>query len=242
MRWAVQAIGHARAESADVLIHLGDFGYDFLPWFLDAIDQQGLTVLFVDGNHDDHDWLATQPVQANGLRRLRDNVWHLPRGFRWQWAGVRFLACGGAYSVDRQWRTLGTSWWAGETISDTDVDRCTTGGPVDVLVAHDCPAGVMIPGIDDRTTPTPFPPAALAEAAVHRQQLRRIVDAVQPWMIWHGHYHVPHVSDADLGYGTVGVVGLDCDGTDLHRNVALTDIRDLTTINNQLRREAAGRD
>lgn len=227
VRWARAAVKYAIECMADVVIHVGDFGYTFDPAFLRAVDQ-GVPVLFVDGNHDNHDWLAEQPIGKNGLRYLGSNVWHLPRGFRWTWAGVRFLACGGAYSVDRQWRALGESWWAGETITDDDVYRCADGGPTDVLVAHDCPTGVIIPEVDDRTTPAPFPAPALVEATHHRRKLRRIVDATAPHTIWHGHYHVRYEQQAQFPGRPATVVGLDCDGTTMDRNVQVVNLADLT--------------
>jgi predicted phosphodiesterase len=226
-RWTRKAIKHAIECMADVVIQVGDFGYTFDRRFLDAVDGMGMPVLFVDGNHEDHDWLAQQPVTDNGLRQLGRFVWHIPRGFRWEWDGVRFLACGGAYSVDRQWRILGDSWWPGEETTDADVDRCIEGGQADILISHDAPSGFVIPTIDDRTTPAPFPPFALAEAGRHRQQLRRVVDAVRPWAIWHGHYHHAYNRDVDFGYGPVSVTGIDCDETTLGRNVQIVDLDDL---------------
>jgi predicted phosphodiesterase len=221
--WARKACDHARDQGAEVLLHVGDFGYQFIPWFLDAVDGAELPVWFVDGNHDDHDWLARQPVDPDGRRQLSEYVWHLPRGFRWTWDGVQFLACGGAYSVDRGWRVLGSSWWAGETISDDDVARCVAGGRADVLLSHDAPSGFVIPTIDDRGTPAPFPPFALAESGRHRQQLRRVVDAVRPSVVLHGHYHHAYAADVDLGYGQVRVIGLDCDESTMASNVRVVD-------------------
>lgn len=229
-RWAVASVEHL-AGRADVVVHLGDFGYTFDAGFLAPLDKAlgraGLPLLFVDGNHEDHELLGRFPVRGSGLRQLGEHIWHLPRGFRWTWGGVRFLACGGAHSVDRQWRVPGESWWAGETLTDDDVARCVDGGQADVLIAHDCPAGVVIPGIDDRTVPAPFPPLELLRADEHRQLLRRVVDAVRPRRIWHGHYHRQYRQEVSFGYGPVTVTGLDCDGTSLGSNIEVVDLADL---------------
>jgi hypothetical protein len=120
------------------------------------------------------------------------------------------------------------SWWAEEAITDEQAARAVAGGPADVLIAHDCPAGVLIPGIDDRTlSEAPFPAFELLRAGEHRQVLRRVVDAVRPAQIWHGHYHRAYTAVADLGYGDVQVVGLDCDGSTLHGNVRAIDLDEL---------------
>jgi predicted phosphodiesterase len=225
---AVDTIEHL-ADRADVLIHLGDYGYTFTKSFCLRVDlalrSAGLPLLFVDGNHEDHTWLHRRRISANGLRPISDHVWHLPRGFRWEWGGVRFLALGGAYSVDRQWRVEGQSWWRQEEITPQQVRRTIERGPTDVLVAHDCPAGVAIPGLDQ--TAHLFPRAALEAAGQHRQLLRHVVDAVRPRWIWHGHYHCRYTTTVDLGYGPVTVTGLDMDGAAIAANVQIVDLADL---------------
>lgn len=226
--YAERAVAQAREHGADVVLHLGDFGYNFSRPFLDGVTQAlkaaELSLLFVDGNHENFTRLYRYPVGSDGLRQLTDRIWHLPRGFRWQWADVRFLALGGAHSVDRPYREAGLSWWKEEVISRADVARVAEGGLVDVLVSHDCPAGVVIPGIDDRCSPPPFPPLEILRANEHRQILRSAIEPVRPSTIWHGHYHVNYDATADFGWGSVGVHGLDCDGGPLDENVSVVDL------------------
>lgn len=218
-RWAVHAIQYASEQGADVILHLGDFGYTFDARFMrpvtDALKQAGIPLLFVDGNHEDHPTLLRYAIKDNGLRELTDAIWHLPRGFRWEWNGVRFLAMGGAHSVDRAWRSPGESWWGGETITPEQVTEASQQGATDVLVAHDCPTGVMIPGIDDRTHMPPYPYEDMLRGDDHRHLLRKLVDATKPRAIWHGHYHTRYETTVDLGYDLVTVNGLDCDGAKL---------------------------
>jgi hypothetical protein len=226
-RWAVAAIEHAAQLGAGVIVHAGDFGYEFRAAYVRdltrALTRLGLHLWFVDGNHEDFSLLRLYPVRESGLREVSERIWHVPRGHRWTWSGTTFLGCGGAHSVDRQWREPGTSWWREETITDADATRCTTGGPVDVLVSHDCPAGVPIPGLAEPAAPR-FPPEDLALANEHRRRLRRIVDTCRPRTIVHGHYHVAYETTAHaLGY-PARVIGLDCDGTALDRNVRLLDL------------------
>lgn len=227
--WAVAAVEHATERGAEVIVHLGDFGYDFRAEFVGGVDRAlrkaGVPLLFVDGNHEDFPTLLRYPVHGNGLRRLTDHLWHLPRGLRWQWSGVRLMALGGAHSVDRLWRTAGVSWWREETITAGEAARATAGGPVDVLVCHDCPAGVDIPGLAESAHL--WPPEELALADEHRTLLRSVVDAVRPSEIWHGHYHRRYRAAADLGHGPVLVQGLDCDGTNIEDNVVLVDLAEL---------------
>jgi hypothetical protein len=221
--WARSAIRYAADAGADVIVQLGDFGYDYPASFVQGVDtalrEVGLELWFVDGNHEAFPTLLRYPVLEHGRRRLTDRVWHLPRGYRWSWAGVSFLALGGAHSVDRPWREPGTSWWSQETLTDAELAAAAAGGPVDVLVSHDCPSGVDLPGLAE--TAHFWPPTALGAAAAHRARIRTVVDAVRPGQIWQGHYHRRYDVGADLGYGPVHVHGLHCDGGSLADNVVL---------------------
>lgn len=227
--WARSAIYHAAEQGAETIVHVGDYGYDFRRTYIDAVEavleRTGLTLQFVDGNHENFTWLYEIPIGDDGRRQISARVHHLPRGYRWEWDGVRFLALGGAFSVDRRWRTLGDSWWAEEMITDADVEHAIAGGFTDVLVSHDCPTGVWIPGLERGAHY--FPADAIAQATEHRKQLRKVVDATQPVAVWHGHYHIPYFQVVDLGYGPVDVTGLDMDGTEFATNIQVIDTADL---------------
>ncbi|MEI6624448.1 MAG: metallophosphoesterase family protein, partial [Actinomycetes bacterium] len=77
----------ARDTGADLVIQLGDFGMWTGPpgaRFLDHVDARaaaaGVLVAWLDGNHEDHDFLEDFPIDpATGLRPVRENVWHVPR-------------------------------------------------------------------------------------------------------------------------------------------------------------------
>lgn len=232
-KWAVRAIEYARAEGAEHILHLGDYGYDFTSDFKNEVElalaQAHIGLWFIDGNHENFSWLYKQPVQDDGRRRISQHVYHLPRGYQWNWDGVQFMAVGGAYSVDRKWRKLNTSWWLEELITDEEVEAACAGEKVDILISHDCPTGVIIPGIDTGG-PSMFPPLEILRANEHRTQLRKIVDAVHPTEIWHGHYHRHYDALANFGYGDVKVHGLDMDATNLSYNVVVVDLPEKETI------------
>jgi hypothetical protein len=228
-RWGVKAIGYAADCGASVIVHLGDFGYDFRAAYLGRLDRElaraGLRLLFVDGNHEAFPTLLRYPIRNNGLRQLTGRVWHLPRGFRWDWGGVRWLALGGAHSVDRPWREPGVSWWREETVTEADLNRAVAGGPADVLVAHDCPAGVEIPGLAESAHL--WPAEELVAAEGHRRRLRAVVDLVRPSSVWHGHFHRRYSATTNLGYGPVSVHGLDCDESTLDSNVVVVALDEI---------------
>ena len=58
--------------------------------------------------------------------------------------GLTVGALGGAYSVDQEYRTAGKDWWPNEEPTTSEARKLMNGGPVDVLITHDVPAGVTV--------------------------------------------------------------------------------------------------
>lgn len=226
LHFAKKAIEELPAE-IDVAIHTGDFGYNFDNSYLNAVNksarQKDIVLMFVDGNHENHEWLNRQPTDADGVRRLRPRVWHLPRGFRWEWMGMKFLAIGGAHSVDRQSRMPGVSWWPEEHIGYMDAMEAVKGGDVDVVISHDTPSGHFIPGL---APPGMFPYSEIEQAEEHRVTLGEIVNQVNARYLWHGHYHSKYRTESN----GVLITGLDCDSLDpgaVERNRDIIDLAEL---------------
>lgn len=229
--WAVRAVEYAAEQGADVIVHAGDFGYfqpAYLPGVTSALAAADMHLLFVDGNHEHHRWLLWQQLDAEGLRPLTGRIHHLPRGFRWTWDGVRFVALGGAHSVDGIWRRRdGDLWQPEERITDGQAAQVAADGQANVLISHDCPAGFDIPGLPP---PGTFPEIEILRAEEHRRILRGVVDAVRPRMIWHGHYHSAYTRVVDFGWGAINVAGLDRDGTSMDRNMDVVPLEAIKAV------------
>ena len=213
------ALREAAKAGSSVVVHTGDFGI----WpdgngrvFLDHVEsllgKHQLTLIFVDGNHEDFDQLDNYPIsQQHELRCVRPRLYHAPRGARWNWSGLTWLALGGATSLDRPGRIPGQTWWPGEEVTWAEAQTALDGGPADVMVTHDCPFGVDIPNL---------PPASvwldseLRRANQHRQVMAEVVRGVRPTHLFHGHFHSRYTAELDLGGGlSCEVTGLDRDGT-----------------------------
>jgi hypothetical protein len=95
------------------------------------------------------------------------------------------------------------------------VARAITPGPVDVIVAHDAPSGVEIPGLGGG-----WPPAELYVADLHRQKVSEVVDVTRPTLYFHGHYHVRYEAQR----GGTRVIGLADDGGRFTENVMVLDL------------------
>lgn len=234
-RYVFKALKRLRSENVDLIIHLGDFGYfpketSSLPecWFANhvsnLIDKLDLPPLFfIDGNHEHHALLNTIPLDKDGVRPIAKNVFHLPRGYAWEWHGEKYLALGGATSVDANMRTEGIDWFPEESLSLKDVENTLTAGKVKAIFAHDAPDRYIIPGIAGNVTW--IPRKLLIEASVHRRIMGMIVDEVQPDWFFHGHFHVAYASERALPNGGVTeIIGLDRDGTNFSSHMVIYDV------------------
>lgn len=193
--WMSRLVGYAEKREIGTIVQLGDFGFDhdregrkFLDKTSSKLNHAGVDLYFVDGNHDNHPvlWSSYAP-NPDGFCEVRERLYYLPRGTHFSWGGVRFLALGGAYSIDKksrleeeQWLNApGTLWWPTETITAEQRELAIAGGPVDVMFTHDCPWGVSIAGINNE----------FWESNENRRQVAEVVRAVKPAMLFHGHYH-----------------------------------------------------
>ena len=137
---------------ADFLVVLGDFGFVFNgreaeTAALDALSRMRTTFLFVDGNHENFDRLSAYPEEdwcGGRIHRVRRNVLHLMRGHVFTIEGNRYFVMGGAYSMDKPWRTEGRSWWPGEMPSHAEYETARAnllacGHRVDFVLTHTAP-------------------------------------------------------------------------------------------------------
>jgi len=140
----------------DYLVILGDFGLDINfnqdekpKWFL-WLDKQPWTTLFVDGNHDDFEWLSKLPIEDkfNGkVGRASENIFHLRRGEVYNIGWSTFFVMGGAHSIDKQLRTFGIDWWPQEIPSYSEwnyaIDNLEkVNYTVDNVLAHTMPSDI----------------------------------------------------------------------------------------------------
>lgn len=212
-------------ESPRRIVHLGDFGIwpgsagsRYLRAVDGALSQAGAELWFVDGNHEWHTRLSSTRRDESGRGILTDRIRWLPRGHRWTWHGRTWLALGGATSVDRPIRAQGIDWWPEEAITYRQGVEVMEGGPADVMVCHDAPAGVPMN--------LPPPPSwwEMEPAENHREVLAEITAEVKPRWLMHGHYHHAHETTVRMDHVEVRVTGLAADGA-LSGNYRVLDVR-----------------
>lgn len=160
----------------DYLIICGDFGFPFLPTdfsfdppaspearsarhtyehWMKQISECRFKILWVDGNHDNHEFWYNQPVAEwhGGLvnfHPLAPNVIHLKRGEYYEIDGYTFWTMGGAKSHDKLTRIPEVSWWE-EEIPDSNEMKYGLSvlekhdNKVDFIITHTLPADLQYP-------------------------------------------------------------------------------------------------
>ncbi len=191
----------------DHLIVTGDFGFPFLP--ADIIEYEATNgtkgeysilmtllrrkpykILFVDGNHDNHEWWAEQPVSEMFGGRVQvhphaENIIHLMRGEMYNIEGKTFFTFGGAASIDKAYRTEHISWWAGEETNAAETEHALetlekAGNKADYIITHTLPSSIvsMLPCIIGK--PIPCSVSSFLEQVLYLTEYKR----------WYcGHFH-----------------------------------------------------
>lgn len=151
-KWIEQI--HPTLSDGDILIVNGDFGVGFWDgryWseetFYDWIGEQGYTVLFVDGNHENFNKLNEYPVELwNGgkVHKIRHNLIHLMRGEVYCIEGKTIFTFGGGYSIDKYRRKENDSWWPQEMPSEEEYENARKNlqkidYQVDYIITHSAP-------------------------------------------------------------------------------------------------------
>lgn len=223
--WAKHALLKFAHLDIKHVLHVGDFGFwpgnsgrKYLYQVNKVAAMYGITLYVTLGNHEDYVQVsALQPHPTmEGFVYNRDYPYIVvaSRGARWNWNGVSFVSLGGANSIDFTGRTENINWWKGERITLGDIYRTIEGGHADIMISHDCPAGVNIFG-SHRDEKNGWSPTQLAYAGESRMALRQAVDGVKPDMLFHGHYHKFLDLTTELNDGledyTLRSIGLDMD-------------------------------
>lgn len=220
----------AKAREADAIVQVGDFGFwhngeDFIQTITRRFNKSGIPLYWLPGNHEAYDLLegyADSEKTPEGFWTISPGCYYIPRGTKWEWDGVTFMAVGGAVSVDKEYRLAvenGTTapawghyyaekpqgnrtlWWEEEATTDEDVAYAKSQGTVDVLLTHDSP------------TSAPFSNKLKEDidSQINRQKMNEIGKSAQPHLWFHGHYHEFMDYEFMHDSGTARVIGLDRD-------------------------------
>ncbi len=206
---AARASAAAVSEGCGVVLQVGDLGWrpgdERSAEMCAAVSDGGVPWIFVDGNHEHLGDLAARaaPHRGGGSQdpdpdglwgpaaplQIAPRLWWAARGARWQWDGVEFGALGGAWSPGWHYRRRSQYWFPRETVSRRDLEALGD-EPLDVLVSHDVPSGVLtVDGSSFARTGDSQIGAANAE------QIRTAALRTGARIVVHGHWHVRHTTE-----------------------------------------------
>jgi len=218
VHWQQILLPAAREHKVDGIVQLGDFGYwpltsdgrDYLAWLSAQLDEHDSWVVFVDGNHEDHKALLQLPTRPDRFVEITDRILWAPRGHRWTWQGVQFLALGGAFSIDRAARKLDSGrwgWFKEEVLTERQAAKAKRDGPCDVLLTHEAPAETVPQLMRHAIVPGGYrPPQAMVSARL----VQEVAETTIPKLLFHGHWH--QFQQIQLRGNGTEVVGLSKDG------------------------------
>lgn len=180
------------SKENDFLVILGDCG---AVWDGGEHDKQvqkvlnelPVTVLYIDGNHENFDLLNEYPESewhGGRVHMISDSIYHLMRGQVFEIDGKKIFTFGGGNSIDKAWRTPRISWWPEEMPSYHEYEEGfrnleAVDNRVDYIFTHTCPREIICEMV-----------SYYKEGEEELQQyLQRVADMVdfQEW--YFGHFH-----------------------------------------------------
>jgi len=220
-----KVVAYAKSIGIEVILHVGDFGYKYGVRGNDAymfekplhraLQEAGIQLVWVDGNHENHEYLRALPLLPNGFAQTgaRGNIYYAPRGLRWQWSGRTFGALGGALSINAARLQEGVTLFADlEEPTYEDLDKLGK-DKLDYLVCHDVPMRVALKSI--------FGVPVKSETRI---VLQKAVDTLKPERVFSGHWHqrsdfrIPrdddgetfgHILDKEFTVGNILILNLE---------------------------------
>lgn len=223
---AARSVEHALYEAVQAIVQVGDFGYwEHYPGGAEFLDQcsalamtHNMPIYWIDGNHENHTMLRAvygpggerhRPT-AEGFWEIRDGLYYIPRGTRWQWSGMQLMGLGGAYSVDRDYRlerehkrylnheyanrqrtkaghptrpfdpARWKEWWPEEEITDEELTDALTNPE---------PVDVLFTHDKPRASNPPWNRKAFEECLPNQDRIQTVVRTLHPKLLVHGHLH-----------------------------------------------------
>jgi 3-oxoacid CoA-transferase subunit A len=202
----------------DVMVILGDAGINFdgepkdtrLKQYLSGLP---LTLFCIHGNHE------KRPENIAGYEEVErfggvvsvepqfPNLLFAKDGEIYEFDGKRCLVIGGAYSIDKHYRTAGVDWWDDEQPDEFVKARVETRletekWRVDMVFSHTCPYKFMpreafLPGIDQQTVDN------------STEKWLGTIEERLTYSAWYcGHFHIDKF-DGRMRFMQNDIVGLD---------------------------------
>ena len=155
-----------QTERHPYTLQIGDFGFKY-----DTLKNVDSTRhLILPGNHDHYDTCYNHPHFLGDYGYTSLNR-------------IDFFYYRGAYSIDRQYRTIGIDWWENEQVS---IDQFMKARELyrsikpEVMITHDCPQDIALQMLE---------PGQRAYENITSWALQELYNIHQPKLWFFGHWH-----------------------------------------------------
>lgn len=158
-------------------VQLGDFGFKYDT--VANLDPNYHKIL--GGNHDNYDKITSVPHYLGDYGNYSLN-------------GVEFFFYRGAYSIDRQYRTIGIDWWEQEELKIEDFLKARElyrETKPRIVLTHCCPE-IIIPSL--------LPPYAQIYQSRTDWALQELYNIHKPELWVFGHYHISKTLKLDTTF------------------------------------------
>ena len=158
-------------------VQLGDFGFKYDT--VANLDPNYHKIL--GGNHDNYDKITSIPHYLGDYGNCSLN-------------GVEFFFYRGAYSIDRQYRTIGIDWWEQEELKIEDFLKARElyrETKPRIVLTHCCPE-IIIPSL--------LPPYAQIYQSRTDWALQELYNIHKPELWVFGHYHISKTLKLDTTF------------------------------------------
>jgi predicted phosphodiesterase len=171
-----------QTERYPYTVQLGDFGFKYTT--LDKLDPNNHKI--IAGNHDNYHILPRYP---HYLGDYGNSIV----------GGIEFFYYRGAYSIDRQYRTVGIDWWENEQLSIDEFMKARQlyrETKPRIVITHDCPQNIAV---------TMLNPGDRIYENMTGWALNELFNIHQPDLWIFGHWH----DSRTIQYGNTKFVCLD---------------------------------
>lgn len=208
------------------LVHVGDFGLWRHTGFGKVMDQElaryEKELWVVPGNHEDYAYIKLLKPDERGLIKVKDHIFLVPRGYKWEWGGRTLAGLGGAYSIDKRYRREGVDWFPEEMITHEDyLATIADVEKIDLLVTHEAPKAP--PEMD---SPWKLTRKEASASKLCRDYIARVIFERGVELNVHGHHHSKYKTKV----GGCTVVGLGADRGQIEANRQVIDLADFDNM------------
>lgn len=162
-------------ERPDIILQVGDLGYWPHIYPMKHVDMKNTVMYFCPGNHED--WIALNSLED---LMVHPHVFYMPKGSMLTLAsGHNVLFMGGAYSVDKEFRVPGYSWFPDEMISAQDMENLPD-DKIDIIISHTSPLEFGMKG---------NLPGMPQVADQSQDYLSQLLEKYSPSQWFFGHWH-----------------------------------------------------